>query len=64
MEAVREIAAPGRKAPDEVMVQILRATFESWSKLPGDPAPPFPELSEQEPREIRRRPKAVPCFYR
>ena len=44
MEPVQEITAPGREAPDEVMEAILRAAFEGWAKLPGDPPPPLPKL--------------------
>ena len=62
MEPVQEITAPGRKAPDEVMEAILRATFEGWAKLSGDPPPPLPKLGEQELRELRRRTEGRPLF--
>jgi len=62
VEPVQEITAPGREAPDEVMEAILRATFEGWAKLPGDPPPPLPKLDEQELRELRRRTEGRPLF--
>jgi tetratricopeptide (TPR) repeat protein/nucleoside phosphorylase len=62
MEPVLEITAPGREAPDEVMEAILRATFDAWAKLPGDPPPPLPKLDGQELRELRRRTEGRPLF--
>jgi Tetratricopeptide repeat len=59
---VREIKAPGRENPDETMVQILRATFEGWAKLPGPPPPAFPELTRDDLRRFRRTTEGRPLF--
>lgn len=59
---VRDIEPPGAQAPDEVLIEILRATFESWSTLPGPPAPLFPALNQDDLREIRRNTMGRPLL--
>ena len=62
MEPILEIRSPGKEDPDEVMRAIVRATFESWGRLPGKPPPPVPKLEEAELRELRRRTEGRPLF--
>jgi tetratricopeptide (TPR) repeat protein len=62
MEEAREIDPPGRKTPDETMVEILRATFKAWEKLGKGLAPDLPELNPDERRELRRNTEGRPLF--
>lgn len=62
LAAVQEMKAPGRGDPDQAMVQILRATFNSWASLPGPKPPQFPDLTQDDLREIRRSTEGRPLF--
>jgi hypothetical protein len=60
---VREIKVPGGPDSDAAIVEILRATFEAWARLPGErKAPPFPELDEAALRELRRQTEGRPLL--
>jgi tetratricopeptide (TPR) repeat protein len=60
---VREIKEPGGRDSDAAIVEILRATFDAWSRLPGEgKSPPFPALDEAALRELRRQTEGRPLL--
>jgi tetratricopeptide (TPR) repeat protein len=63
LDSVQEISAPGGDDPDSVALRIVRATFEAWSKLSDDEAPPpLPELDQADLRGLRQRTDGKPLL--
>jgi tetratricopeptide (TPR) repeat protein len=63
LEPIMEVKAPGRDDPNAAMQDILRATFDAWSRLPGQSkTPPFPALDQAALRELRRQTEGRPLF--
>jgi hypothetical protein len=63
LEPGLEIKAPGGHESDAAVMDILRATFDAWSRLPGDgKAPPFPALDEAALGELRRQTEGRPLL--
>lgn len=61
LDPILEIKAPGRDDPDAAMQDILRATFDAWSRLPGESkTPPFPALDQTALGELRHQTEGRP----
>jgi hypothetical protein len=60
---VREIKEPGGRDTDAAIVEILQATFDAWSRLPGEgKSPSSPALDEAALRELRRQTEGRPLL--
>jgi tetratricopeptide (TPR) repeat protein len=56
------LPAPEDKNPNETMMQILQATFDTWKKLTKENPPELQELEESGLRELRRNTEGRPIY--